>query len=102
MKIGIVGYGNLGKGVECAVTNSKDMELIGVFTRREPSTLKTLTQAPVYSMDCIYEKKDEIDVLILCGGSANDLPKQTAELANILMSLIVLIHMQTYRNILLW
>ena len=81
MKIGIVGYGNLGKGVECAVTNSKDMELIGVFTRREPSTLKTLTQAPVYSMDCIYEKKDEIDVLILCGGSANDLPKQTAELA---------------------
>ena len=72
---------SLGKGVECAVTNSKDMELIGVFTRREPSTLKTLTQAPVYSMDCIYEKKDEIDVLILCGGSANDLPKQTAELA---------------------
>lgn len=81
MKIGIVGYGNLGRGVECAVTNSNDMELVGVFTRRDPASVTTLTGISVYPMDAVYDKKGEIDVLILCGGSANDLPKQTAKLA---------------------
>lgn len=80
-KIGIVGYGNLGRGVEWAVRNSKDMELVGAFTRREPSSVKTLSNIPVYTMDDLMKMKDQIDVVILCGGSANDLPKQTVELA---------------------
>lgn len=81
IKVGIVGYGNLGRGVESAINSSLDMEVIGVFTRRKPETVKTHTNIPVYSMDTILEKKDEIDVLVLCGGSANDLPTQTVELA---------------------
>ena len=81
IKIGVVGYGNLGRGVESALTYSNDMTLVGVFTRRDPSTVKTLTGANVYTMDKLNEMKDEIDVLILCGGSANDLPKQSVELA---------------------
>ena len=81
IKIGVVGYGNLGRGVESALTYSNDMTLVGVFTRRDPSTVKTLTGANVYKMDKLNEMKDEIDVLILCGGSANDLPKQSVELA---------------------
>ena len=81
IKIGIVGYGNLGRGVECAVTNSPDMELAGVFTRRKPETVKTHTNVPVYEMDKLYEMQGQIDVLVLCGGSANDLPTQTVELA---------------------
>ena len=81
IKIGIVGYGNLGRGVECAVSKSKDMELVGVFSRRNPETVKTHTNVPVYEMKKVYDMKDQIDVLVLCGGSANDLPKQTAELA---------------------
>ena len=81
IKIGIVGYGNLGRGVECAVLNSQDMELVGVFTRRDPDTVKTHSDVPVYNMEKVYEMKDAIDVLVLCGGSANDLPKQTVELA---------------------
>lgn len=80
-KIGIVGYGNLGKGVEWAVQNSKDMEVVGVFTRREPSSVKTLSNIPVYTMDDAIKMKDQIDVVILCGGSANDLPKQSVEFA---------------------
>ncbi|MBQ7011632.1 MAG: diaminopimelate dehydrogenase [Clostridia bacterium] len=81
IRTAIVGYGNLGRGAECAVVNSADMELYGVFTRRDPSTLKTLTGCPVYSMDHILDHKDNIDVLIICGGSATDLPVQTPALA---------------------
>lgn len=81
IKIGILGYGNLGRGVESAVTNSNDMELAGVFTRRDPETVKVQTDVPVFKIDDIYNMKEDIDVLILCGGSANDLPVQTVEFA---------------------
>ncbi len=82
MKIAIYGYGNLGKGVELAVRQNKDMELFGVFTRRNPETLTLLTkEAKAYSADEIEKYKDEIDVLIICGGSATDLPEMTPALA---------------------
>jgi len=81
IRIGIAGYGNLGKGVECAVAKNDDMELVGVFTRRSPESLATKTNVPVYSMDDAKNMTDAIDVMILCGGSANDLPRQTAEMA---------------------
>ena len=81
MKIGIYGYGNLGKGVELAVRQNKDMELFGVFTRRNHESLKTLTGIPAYSSNDIEKYKDEIDVLIICGGSATDLPEMTPQLA---------------------
>lgn len=90
IRIGILGYGNLGKGVECAIAQNADMELTGVFSRREPSEVKVLTAGvPVYSIDSLPEKKEDIDVLILCGGSATDLPEQTpkyAELFNVVDS----------------
>lgn len=82
IRIGILGYGNLGRGVECAVKHNPDMELVAVFTRRNPDSVKILTEgAKVYHVDQAVEKKDEIDVLILCGGSATDLPVQTPEYA---------------------
>ena len=82
MNIGILGYGNLGRGIECAVRQNADMELKAVFTRRDPKTVKILTEGvPVYSTDDVIAHKDEIDVLIICGGSATDLPKQTPEYA---------------------
>ena len=81
IRIGIAGYGNLGKGVESAIHHSDDMELVAVFTRRNPDDVKTLTGVPVYDLKNISEWKDRIDVVILCGGSANDLPTQTPELA---------------------
>ena len=81
IKIGILGYGNIGRGVEAAVTNANDMELAGVFTRRDPESVETETGAKVYKVDDLYTMKDEIDVLMLCGGSANDLPVQTPEFA---------------------
>ncbi len=81
MKIAIYGYGNLGKGVECAVKYHSDIELVGVFTRRAPQTVKTVSGAPVYHSDKIREFEDKIDVLILCGGSATDLPEMTPALA---------------------
>ncbi len=81
MKIAIAGYGNLGKGVECAIKQNGDLELFGVFTRRAPESVKTLTGAKVYNINDILNFKDEIDVVIICGGSATDLPKQTPELA---------------------
>lgn len=82
MKVGILGYGNLGRGIECAIKQNDDMELKAVFTRRNPEDVKILTEGvPVYSVNDIESKKDEIDVLILCGGSATDLPKQTPEYA---------------------
>ncbi|MBS7298670.1 MAG: diaminopimelate dehydrogenase [Eubacteriales bacterium] len=81
IRIGIVGYGNLGRGVEAAVSSSKDMELVALFTRRDPATIKTRTDIPVYHIDKAIEMQDKIDVMILCGGSANDLPVQTPEMA---------------------
>ena len=81
MKLAIVGYGNLGRGVECAMKQNPDVELYGVFTRREPQTVKTLSDVKVYSVNDILDHKDNIDVVILCGGSATDLPVQTPELA---------------------
>lgn len=77
MKIAICGYGNLGRGVECAVTAAKDMELFAVFTKRDPSTVQTHTDVPVYNIKDILKYKDEIDVLVLCAGSATDLPEMT-------------------------
>jgi len=82
IKIGILGYGNLGKGVESAICQNPDMELTAVFTRRNPEDLKIrMENVPVLSADCLSDMKDKIDVLILCGGSATDLPKQTPEYA---------------------
>ena len=82
IRIGILGYGNLGRGVECAVKHNPDMELKAVFTRRDPSSLSLLTEGvKVYSVNDILTMKDEIDVMIICGGSATDLPKQTPEMA---------------------
>ncbi|GAA6395451.1 diaminopimelate dehydrogenase [Solibaculum mannosilyticum] len=82
IRIGIMGYGNLGRGVECAIRNSEDAELVAVFTRRDPKTVDILTpNVPVYSVDQAISKKDDIDVLILCGGSATDLPVQTPKFA---------------------
>ena len=82
IRIGILGYGNLGKGVESAILQNPDMELAAVFTRRNPEDLKIrMENVPVLSTDCLVEMKDKIDVLILCGGSATDLPKQTPEYA---------------------
>lgn len=74
IKIGIVGYGNLGHGVEAGLQNHPDMELVGIFSRRDPSTIKS--QSPVFLLDRILEFKDKIDVLILCGGSKSDIPTQ--------------------------
>jgi diaminopimelate dehydrogenase len=82
IRIGILGYGNLGKGVECAVKQNKDMKLAAVFTRRAPESLKILTEGvPVYAAAEAAAHADEVDVLILCGGSATDLPTQTPEMA---------------------
>lgn len=83
MKIAIYGYGNLGRGVECSVLQNNDIELVGVFTRRNPETVKTLTGVPVFSANDIFEFRDKIDVLILCGGSATDLPEMTPSLAEL-------------------
>ena len=80
IRIGILGYGNLAKGVEAGITHNSDMELIAVFTRRDPSSVTIKTAGvPVVSVNDIESYKDKIDVLVLCGGSATDLPKQTAE-----------------------
>lgn len=81
IQIGIVGYGNLGRGVESAIRQNADTALYGVFTRRDPSELQTKTGAKVYRLDDILAHKDKIDVLIICGGSATDLPQQTPQLA---------------------
>ncbi len=82
IRVGIYGYGNLGKGIESAIRQNDDMELVAFFTRREPSSLRTRSEGvPVYSADDIEKYTDMIDVLILCGGSATDLPHQTPALA---------------------
>ena len=81
-RIGILGYGNLGRGIECAVRETNDMELCAVFTRRDPSSLTLRTEnVPVVSVNDIADWTDKIDVLVLCGGSATDLPVQTPEYA---------------------
>lgn len=82
-RIGIFGYGNLGRGVECAIHQCDDMELVGVFTRRDPRSVSTVFDAPVYSADSINEMTDKIDVMIICGGSATDLPTQTPKIARL-------------------
>ncbi len=82
MRIGIYGYGNLGRGVECATVAAEDATLVGVFTRRDPATLKTKSGAPVYHVDALADFADKIDVLIICGGSATDLPEMTPALAS--------------------
>lgn len=79
IRIGIIGYGNLGKGVEKAVNAAEDMELIGVFTRRNKESVHTISGAAVYSVDELENFVGKADVMILCGGSATDLPKQTAQ-----------------------
>ena len=82
IRIGIAGYGNLGKGIECAVRQNPDMELVAIFTRRDPKNLSVATEnVAVAEMDKIADWKEKIDVLILCGGSAKDLPEMTPALA---------------------
>ena len=81
IRIGILGYGNLGRGVEAAMHQNSDMELVAVFTRRAPESVKTLTDVPVYHTDDLLNMQDKVDVLILCGGSATDLPVQSPEYA---------------------
>ena len=80
-KLAIYGYGNLGKGVECAARQNPDMQVTGVFTRRDPASVKTLTGVPVYRAEDILAHRHEIDVVIICGGSATDLPEMTPMLA---------------------
>lgn len=84
IRIGILGYGNLGRGVECAIRQNDDMELAAVFTRRDPNTVSILTKsAQVLPAEELAAWKDKLDVLILCGGSATDLPVQTPECARL-------------------
>jgi len=80
IKVAVAGYGNLGRGVECAVKQNEDMELYGIFTRRDPKFVNTLTNVKVYKINDILDHKNNIDVLIICGGSATDLPVQTPAL----------------------
>lgn len=84
IRVGILGYGNLGRGVEYAIAQATDMELVAVFTRRAPETLKIVTpDVSVVSVNDVAQWKDKIDVMILCGGSATDLPLQTPEMAKL-------------------
>lgn len=97
IKIGIVGYGNLARGVECAIAQNPDMCLTAVFTRRAPESVKVMTpDVPVLSVDVCPEWKDRIDVMILCGGSATDLPTMTPEFAR---SFHVIDSFDTHANI---
>lgn len=80
IKVGIVGYGNLGRGVTLAVERAKDIECVGIFTRRDPKSVKPAVDYPVYSMSELASFKGKVDVLILCGGSATDLPNTTKEI----------------------
>lgn len=82
IRIGIMGYGNLGRGIECAIKQNPDLELVAVFTRRNPESVHILTEnVKVYPAEDAVKMKNDIDVLILCGGSATDLPEQTKEYA---------------------
>lgn len=82
IRIGIYGYGNLARGVECAVNSASDMELVAIFTRRDPASVKINSEkVPVVNTQNVLDFADKIDVMVICGGSATDLPKQTPELA---------------------
>ena len=81
IKVGLYGYGNIAKGVECAVKQNADMVISCVFTRRDPATVKTISGAPVYNTNDILDHKDDVDILVMCGGSATDLPEQTPAMA---------------------
>ena len=81
IRIGIAGYGNLGRGVQAAIAKNPDMELVGVYTRRDPSAVVLQAPAPVFHMDDLAKHTGDIDVLILCGGSKSDLPEQGPALA---------------------
>ena len=83
IRIGIYGYGNLGRGVELAIKQNPDMVAVGVFTRRAPESVQTVTGLPVFSVDEAEKMTDKIDVMILCGGSSTDLPTQTPYLAGL-------------------
>ncbi|MGM9520531.1 MAG: diaminopimelate dehydrogenase, partial [Phascolarctobacterium sp.] len=84
MRVAIYGYGNLGRGVESAIRQNADMELVAVFTRRDPASVKVATEGvKVYNIAEAAQHKDEIDVLVLCGGSATDLPEQTPAMAKL-------------------
>ena len=84
IRVGIMGYGNLGRGVECAIRQNPDMELAAVFTRRNPESVQILTPGvKVCKVEEAGDMKDQIDVLILCGGSATDLPVQTPEFSRL-------------------
>ena len=100
MKVGILGYGNLGRGIECAIKQNDDMDLVAVFTRRDPASIKLLTKdVPVYSVNEVEKMQGKIDVLLLCGGSATDLPKQTpkyAEYFNVIDSFDTHANIQTH------
>lgn len=81
MKLAIYGYGNLGRGVECAISAAEDAELVGIFTRRTPESVKVHSDVPVYHASELAKFRGDIDVLIICGGSATDLPEMTPSLA---------------------
>ena len=82
IRIGLLGYGNLSRGIEAAIRQNSDEELVVVFTRRDPATVRIHTEGvKVDSVENILKYKDDIDVLMICGGSATDLPKQTPEYA---------------------
>ena len=82
IRVAIAGYGNLGRGVESALAQSPDMRLVGVFSRRDPASVTLLdSSVPVHAMSTIEQYQDEVDVMILCGGSKTDLPEQGPYLA---------------------
>lgn len=83
VKVAICGYGNLGKGIEKEITKSKDMELVAIFTRRDPKSLNTASSIPVFSITDVGKWKEKVDVVIMCGGSATDLPVQVPEMAKL-------------------
>ena len=83
IRIGIYGYGNLGRGVELAIKQNPDVTAVGVFTRRDPQSVKTQTGIPVYGISEIEKMQSQIDVMILCGGSSTDLPGQTPQMAKL-------------------
>ena len=101
IRIGIVGYGNLGRGVEAAISQNPDMELVAVFTRRDPSTVQITTEGVgVYLVDDAQNYKDQIDVMILCGGSATDYQSKCLILHNGLIQSIASIHMRKFQSFL--
>ena len=83
IRVGICGYGNLGRGVESEIKKSKDMELVAIFTRRDPSLVKVNSNTIVDTISNVEEWKDKIDVMIMCGGSKSDLPVQVPEMAKL-------------------